>query len=75
MGMCLCVLVWHDSYIGTVRCIPSGLLSYCLCYISNIFLFAGIKRYVIGSVGPTNRTLSLSPSVERPDFRNISTLC
>ncbi|XP_064402589.1 methionine synthase-like isoform X2 [Halichondria panicea] len=34
--------------------------------------FGGIPRYVIGSIGPTNRTLSLSPSVERPDYRNIT---
>jgi len=27
---------------------------------------------VAGAVGPTNKTLSVSPSVERPDFRNIS---
>jgi len=26
---------------------------------------------VAGAMGPTNRTLSISPSVERPDFRNI----
>uniref|UniRef100_A0A803Y3Z3 methionine synthase n=1 Tax=Meleagris gallopavo TaxID=9103 RepID=A0A803Y3Z3_MELGA len=32
----------------------------------------GIKRYVAGSMGPTNRTLSVSPSVERPDYRNIT---
>lgn len=32
----------------------------------------GVKRYVAGAVGPTNKTLSLSPSVERPHFRNIS---
>ncbi|XP_051273084.1 methionine synthase isoform X1 [Dicentrarchus labrax] len=32
----------------------------------------GCKRYVAGAVGPTNRTLSVSPSVERPDFRNIT---
>jgi len=29
-------------------------------------------RFVAGSVGPTNRTLSLSPSVEDPAFRAIS---
>ena len=29
-------------------------------------------RYVVGSLGPTNRTASLSPDVNRPDFRNIS---
>ncbi|XP_023686661.2 methionine synthase [Paramormyrops kingsleyae] len=32
----------------------------------------GVKRYVAGAVGPTNKTLSVSPSVERPDFRNIT---
>ncbi|XP_072189410.1 methionine synthase isoform X3 [Excalfactoria chinensis] len=32
----------------------------------------GIKRFVAGSMGPTNRTLSVSPSVERPDYRNIT---
>ena len=29
-------------------------------------------RYVIGVLGPTNRTASLSPDVNRPDYRNIS---
>ena len=29
-------------------------------------------RFVAGSVGPTNRTLSISPDVEDPGFRNIS---
>jgi len=29
-------------------------------------------RYVVGSLGPTNRTASLSPDVNRPDFRNIT---
>uniref|UniRef100_A0AAY4B6L7 Methionine synthase n=1 Tax=Denticeps clupeoides TaxID=299321 RepID=A0AAY4B6L7_9TELE len=33
---------------------------------------SGSRRYVAGSVGPTNKTLSVSPSVERPDFRNIT---
>eukprot|EP01061_Rhynchopus_euleeides_P014753 TRINITY_DN25445_c0_g1_i1.p1 TRINITY_DN25445_c0_g1~~TRINITY_DN25445_c0_g1_i1.p1 ORF type:complete len:1287 (+),score=638.92 TRINITY_DN25445_c0_g1_i1:414-3863(+) len=32
----------------------------------------GIKRYVCGAVGPTNRTCSISPSVEKPEFRNIT---
>ncbi len=32
----------------------------------------GKQRYVAGALGPTNRTLSISPSVERPDFRNVS---
>ncbi|XP_045593319.1 methionine synthase isoform X1 [Procambarus clarkii] len=32
----------------------------------------GKQRYVAGAMGPTNRTLSISPSVERPDYRNIT---
>ncbi|KAB7503630.1 Methionine synthase [Armadillidium nasatum] len=32
----------------------------------------GVKRFVAGALGPTNRTLSISPSVERPDYRNIT---
>ncbi|CAI7997328.1 Methionine synthase, partial [Geodia barretti] len=32
----------------------------------------GIQRFVCGALGPTNRTLSLSPSVEKPEYRNIS---
>jgi len=28
-------------------------------------------RYVLGAIGPTNRTASLSPDVNRPGFRNI----
>ncbi|KFO90764.1 Methionine synthase, partial [Buceros rhinoceros silvestris] len=32
----------------------------------------GVRRYVAGAMGPTNRTLSVSPSVERPDYRNIT---
>ena len=38
----------------------------------NSQLIAGVKRYVAGSIGPTNRTLSISPSVEKPEFRNVS---
>lgn len=29
-------------------------------------------RFVAGSIGPTNRTASLSPDVNRPEFRNTS---
>ena len=29
-------------------------------------------RFVVGSIGPTNRTASLSPDVNRPDYRNVS---
>ncbi|XP_006895431.1 PREDICTED: methionine synthase [Elephantulus edwardii] len=35
-------------------------------------LQTGIKRFVAGALGPTNKTLSVSPSVERPDYRNIT---
>eukprot|EP01060_Flectonema_neradi_P034299 TRINITY_DN596_c9_g1_i1.p1 TRINITY_DN596_c9_g1~~TRINITY_DN596_c9_g1_i1.p1 ORF type:complete len:1257 (+),score=275.03 TRINITY_DN596_c9_g1_i1:334-3771(+) len=31
----------------------------------------GVRRYVCGAVGPTNRTCSISPSVEKPEYRNI----
>ncbi|MEE4198594.1 MAG: methionine synthase [Bacteroidales bacterium] len=32
----------------------------------------GHSHYVVGSMGPTNRTASLSPDVNRPGFRNIT---
>jgi len=32
----------------------------------------GVARYVAGTLGPTNRTLSISPSVENPSFRNVT---
>ncbi len=32
----------------------------------------GLKRFVAGALGPTNRTASLSPDVNDPGFRNIS---
>mmetsp|Transcript_3747 Transcript_3747/g.9779 ORF Transcript_3747/g.9779 Transcript_3747/m.9779 type:complete len:1269 (-) Transcript_3747:159-3965(-) len=32
----------------------------------------GIPRFVCGAIGPTNRTLSVSPSVENPAFRNCT---
>ncbi|XP_019382693.1 PREDICTED: methionine synthase isoform X1 [Gavialis gangeticus] len=38
----------------------------------DVTALTGCKRYVAGAMGPTNRTLSLSPSVERPDYRNIT---
>ncbi len=33
---------------------------------------SGRRVWVAGAIGPTNRTASLSPDVNRPDFRNIS---
>ena len=32
----------------------------------------GFQKFVAGALGPTNKTLSISPSVEKPEFRNIS---
>ncbi len=32
----------------------------------------GVKRFVAGSVGPTNRTASISPDVSNPGFRAVS---
>ncbi|KAI8369611.1 methionine synthase [Radiomyces spectabilis] len=32
----------------------------------------GIPRFVCGAVGPTNRTASISPSVENPAYRNVT---
>ncbi|RUO95407.1 Homocysteine S-methyltransferase [Jimgerdemannia flammicorona] len=29
-------------------------------------------RFVCGAIGPTNRTLSISPSVENPALRNVT---
>ncbi|HEX3915031.1 MAG TPA: methionine synthase [Steroidobacteraceae bacterium] len=33
---------------------------------------SGVRRFVAGALGPTNRTASLSPDVNDPGFRNIS---
>ncbi|CAE1278796.1 metH [Acanthosepion pharaonis] len=38
----------------------------------DVFMATGLHKYVAGAVGPTNRTLSLSPSVEKPEYRNIT---
>lgn len=36
-------------------------------------LYSGVKpRYVVGSVGPTSRTCSMSPDVENPALRNLT---
>lgn len=37
----------------------------------DVTVASGKQRFVAGAMGPTNRTLSISPSVESPDFRNI----
>lgn len=38
----------------------------------NFFAKDGRKRYVCGAIGPTNRTLSISPDVNDPAYRNIT---
>ncbi len=32
----------------------------------------GVPRFVVGAVGPTNKTLSLSPDVDDPGFREVT---
>ncbi len=32
----------------------------------------GSERFVLGALGPTNRTATLSPDVNRPEYRNIT---
>lgn len=32
----------------------------------------GPRKFVAGAIGPTNKTLSVSPSVENPEFRGIT---
>ena len=32
----------------------------------------GVRRFVVGSLGPTNRTASISPDVNNPGFRAVS---
>lgn len=44
-------------------------LVFCL---NNLFCTSGRRCFVCGAVGPTNKTLSISPSVEKPHYRNIS---
>ena len=43
-------------------------------HVHTTFRITGIQKYVAGAMGPTNRTLSISPSVEKPEYRNISKL-
>ena len=38
---------------------------------ADAFSVTGRPRYVAGSIGPTNRTASISPDVNRPEFRNV----
>jgi len=38
----------------------------------DVYRETGKEKYVAGAMGPTNKTLSISPSVEKPEFRDIS---
>ena len=39
--------------------------------VDDFYAKTGIKKFVAGSMGPTNKTLSISPKVEDPAFRDI----
>lgn len=41
-------------------------------HAANAFSTAEKPRFVAGAIGPTNRTASLSPDVNRPDYRAVS---
>ena len=73
-----CSLPWLWAYLTTTA-VP--LIIFRLNYASaqvakraakDVTAATGQTRYVAGAIGPTNRTLSISPSVEKPEFRNIS---
>ncbi|KAI9021620.1 methionine synthase [Phycomyces nitens] len=38
----------------------------------DVYKATGVPRFVCGAVGPTNRTASISPSVENPAYRNVT---
>ena len=38
----------------------------------DVFKSTGKRKYVARARGPTNRTMSISPSVETPDLRNVT---
>jgi len=56
-------LVYDINYEGTLLAKKAA---------KDVYEATGNRKYVAGAMGPTNRTLSISPSVERPDFRNIT---
>lgn len=56
----------HDHVSSSLCDLTAHINDYICIFIS------GVKRYVAGAMGPTNRTLSISPSVENPGYRNIS---
>ena len=42
------------------------------CTAEHMDRHPGSRKFVAGAIGPTNKTLSVSPSVENPAFRGIS---
>jgi len=42
------------------------------CTAAHMAKHPGSRKFVAGAVGPTNKTLSVSPSVENPAFRGIT---
>ncbi|KAF7727599.1 hypothetical protein EC973_007360 [Apophysomyces ossiformis] len=38
----------------------------------DVYEATGVPRFVCGAIGPTNRTASISPSVENPAYRNVT---
>jgi 5-methyltetrahydrofolate--homocysteine methyltransferase len=42
------------------------------CTARYMEMHPGEVKFVAGAIGPTNKTLSVSPSVERPEFRGIT---
>ena len=45
----------------------AGIARHC----ADAYATAEKPRFVAGSIGPTNRTASISPDVNRPEFRNV----
>lgn len=55
-----------ESMVHEINMSAAQLAAECVRKYAN-----GRRCYVAGSIGPTNKTLSLSPDVERPSYRNI----
>lgn len=73
----MCVLVSLEVFYIDVAVIVKPEVNCFVGFFIFVWFFflclgLGIRKYVAGAMGPTNRTLSVSPSVERPDYRNIS---
>lgn len=68
----MCVFVYLEVFYIDVAVIGFLVGFFGWVFFPPLCLGLGIRRYVAGAMGPTNRTLSVSPSVERPDYRNIS---